>query len=140
MHVHSADLPRSGRKTRGTATLRSWRRQRLGEVSVRYRWAVLALVLLLVAVAFVGVRVGRDSQVATEEATRLAPQAQIGGTLNDGWDVSVPLDVSWTDFNGAFHESGRPDCLPPRGRGSTGPARVLNVRSCRCQDVVLTVA
>ncbi|GAA2145132.1 hypothetical protein GCM10009844_19470 [Nocardioides koreensis] len=75
---------------------------------VRYRWAVLGLVLLLVAVAFVGFRAGR-SRVATEEVRCLALQAQIGCTLNDGWDVSVPLDVSWTDSNGAFHESGRPD-------------------------------
>ena len=96
----------------------------LGQVLVRYRWAVLGLVLLLVAVAFVGFRVGRDSRVATEEVSCLALQAQIGCTLNDGWDVSVPLDVPWTDSNGAFHESGRPECLPPKGRGATGPVRV----------------
>ncbi len=31
-----------------------------------------------------------------------------------GWTYGVPLDgVQWTDANGAWHESGRPECLPP---------------------------
>jgi hypothetical protein len=74
---------------------------------------------VLVAVAFAGFRVGRDSKVATEEVSCLALEAQIGCTLNDGWDVSVPLDVSWTDSSDTFHESGQPDCLPPKDHGAT---------------------
>lgn len=97
----------------------------LGEVLVRHRWAVLGLVLALAACLFAGFRVGRGSQVATEEVSCLALRAQIGCTLHDGWDVSVPLDVPWTDSSGTFHESGRPDCLPPTGRGATGPVRVV---------------
>lgn len=30
------------------------------------------------------------------------------------WTYAVPLDgVSWTDWNGVWHDSGRPECLPP---------------------------
>ncbi|WP_170169763.1 hypothetical protein [Nocardioides aurantiacus] len=29
----------------------------------------------------------------------------------------MPLDVAWTQ-DGAFHEGGRPACLPPTGRGT----------------------
>ena len=31
----------------------------------------------------------------------------------DGWTYNIPLDVEWLDASGAWHESGRPDCLPP---------------------------
>ena len=77
----------------------------------RYHWALLGLLLALVAVAFAGFAVGRDSRVVTEEVGCLSAQGTIGCTLHDGWDVSVPLDVAWTDANGGFHEGGRPECL-----------------------------
>jgi hypothetical protein len=96
----------------------------LGDLLVRHRWAALGLVLVLAACVFAGFSVGRGSHVATEEVSCLALRAQIGCTLHDGWDVSVPLDVQWTDSNGTFHESGRPDCLPATGHGATGPVRV----------------
>ena len=95
-----------------------------GEVLLQHRWAALGLVLVLATCVIAGFTLGRSSQVATEEVTCLALRAQIGCTLHDGWDVSVPLDVPWTASNGTFHESGRPGCLPPTGRGATGPVRV----------------
>src|SRR6478609_10472226 len=58
----------------------------------RYHWALLGLLLALVAVAFAGFAVGRDSRVVTEEVGCLSAQGTIGCTLHDGWDVSVPLD------------------------------------------------
>jgi hypothetical protein len=79
---------------------------------------------VLVAVAFAGFAVGRNSRVVTEEVGCLSAQGTIGCTLHDGWDVSVPLHVAWTDANGGFHEGGRPDCLPPTGRGLEGPVRI----------------
>jgi hypothetical protein len=54
----------------------------------------------------------------------LSAEGVISCTLSDGWDVSVPLDVAWTDAAGSLHESGRPDCLPPSGRGLEGPVRI----------------
>ena len=34
---------------------------------------------------------------------------------DDRWVYGVPLDVSWTDARGNWHERGRPECLPPTG-------------------------
>jgi hypothetical protein len=34
------------------------------------------------------------------------------------WTYGVPLDVAWTS-DGTFNEGGRPECLPPTGRGLT---------------------
>jgi hypothetical protein len=39
-------------------------------------------------------------------------------------DFGVPLDVAWTDTHGSFHLDGRPDCLPPTGRGLEGPVGI----------------
>lgn len=71
-----------------------------------------------------GFATGRGSRVVTEEVSCLSMEGQIGCTLSDGWDVSVPLDVAWTDAHGTFHEEGRPRCLPPTGRGLEGPVRL----------------
>lgn len=90
----------------------------------RTRWAVPLAVLLLAVVAFLGYTAGSSSRVVTEEVDCLSAQEAIGCTLNDGWDVSVPLDLAWRDASGIFHESGRPDCLPPTGRGLEGPVRI----------------
>jgi len=90
----------------------------------RTRWAVPLAVLVLAVVVFVGYMAGRSERVVTEEVGCLSAQRVIGCTLSDGWDISVPLDVAWTDVSGMFHESGRPDCLPPTGRGLEGPVRI----------------
>jgi len=90
----------------------------------RPTWAIGILVLLLSVGAFAGYVAGRDPRVVTEEVGCLSASRVIGCTLRDGWDLSVPLDVAWTDASGAFHEGGRPDCLPPTGHGLEGPVRV----------------
>jgi len=65
--------------------------------------------------------------------------AQISITGNDGWVYSVPLDVSWTDASGTWHEGSRPDCLPPTGdlTGSiTFAATQVTVRGITWRPVV----
>lgn len=63
-------------------------------------------------------------KVRTDEVVCLSVRAQIGCTMSDGFDVAVPTDVAWTDVRGAWHENGRPRCLPPTGIGATGPVRI----------------
>ncbi len=87
------------------------------------RWAVPLAVLLLAVVAYLGYTAGSSERVVTEEVDCMSGQEVIGCTLSDGWDISVPLDVAWTDASG-FHESGRPDCLPPTGLGTEGPVQI----------------
>ena len=36
----------------------------------------------------------------------------------------VPRDVAWTDSSGSLHMDGRPECLPPTGRGTEGPVGI----------------
>ncbi|MBS2938027.1 hypothetical protein KDN32_09765 [Nocardioides sp. J2M5] len=36
----------------------------------------------------------------------------------------VPRDVAWIDSTGGFHMGGRPECLPPTGRGTEGPIAI----------------
>lgn len=83
----------------------------------------LALVLLAV-VAYGGYWLGHGARVTTEEVGCLSAEATISCTLGDDWNVSVPLDVAWVDATGAFRDGGRPDCLPPTGRGLEGPVRL----------------
>ena len=47
--------------------------------------------------------------------TGVAHSAEGAISIETGdWTYGVPLDgVQWTDANGAWHEGGRPDCLPP---------------------------
>ena len=45
------------------------------------------------------------------------------GLVADGHDYYVPSDVAWTDLQGGYHSSGRPDCLPPTGK-QEGPVTV----------------
>ena len=40
----------------------------------------------------------------------------------EGWTYNIPLDVRWQDSRGSFHDSGRPECLPPSGKAE-GPIR-----------------
>lgn len=91
---------------------------------VRHRWRVVGLVLILAACAFVGFRVGHGSRIATEQVSCLSAQGAISCTLGDGWVASVPLDVAWSDSGGTFHESARPKCLPPTGRGLEEPVQI----------------
>ena len=48
-----------------------------------------------------------------------ATASQVSLSTSD-WSYHVPLDVPWTDSEGAWHESGRPECLR-----ASGPIRTL---------------
>jgi hypothetical protein len=87
------------------------------------RTVAIAL-LVLAVVGILGYQAGSSSRIVTEEVGCLSAEGVIGCTLADGWDVSMTLDISWTDAQGSFHESGRPECLPPTGRGLEGPVRI----------------
>lgn len=39
-------------------------------------------------------------------------------------EFGVPRDVAWIDSGGSFHMGGRPECLPPSGRGAEGPVGI----------------
>lgn len=74
----------------------------------------------LAAVVLLGVDAARpDSYVVTAKALSAAGAISAEG---DGWTYSIPMDVAWQDARGEFHESGRPDCLPPSGK-EEGPVR-----------------
>ncbi len=90
-------------------------------------WArrrLLATGALVVVAAGLGFAVGRDARVVEEDVSCLSAPGTISCELEDGWTVSVPRDVAWTDRRGDFHEGGRPTCLPPTGIGLEGPVRV----------------
>src|SRR5690606_9442336 len=80
--------------------------------------------LLIALVGVIGFTMGRAGGTHVEEVECFAGEGAISCALDDGWDVSVPLDVAWTDEEGSFHGDGRPGCLPPSGRGLQGPVRV----------------
>ena len=89
------------------------------------RWQlVLAAVVVAVVTFYAGYATGKHDRVVTEDARCFSGPGQIGCTLHDGWDIAVPLDVPWTDAAGSRHEGGRPDCLPPHGRGTEPPAGI----------------
>lgn len=84
-------------------------------VQVRARWAVLAVALITVVAGSIGFALGDRAAAETEDATCHSGTSVITCTLGEGWDVSVPLDVTWSDARGTFHEGGRPSCLRSRG-------------------------
>ncbi len=86
---------------------------------------VAALGLILVS-CLGGIAWGqRHPVVHVDETTCLALESQIGCTLPDGRDIGVSTDVPWTDATGVFHEGGRPERLPPNGRGASEPVLLL---------------
>jgi hypothetical protein len=80
---------------------------------MRYRHLVIGG-LLAVATAGCDVGIGRAPvTIHTGEAGSAEGAISIEA---DGWTYSVPLDgVMWVDTLNSWHESGRPDCLPPTG-------------------------
>ena len=80
------------------------------------------LFVLLALAAYV---VGRNQPlVHTAEVECMSAPGAISCELPDGWTLGVPSDVGWTAASGAQHDSGRPACLPPTGRGLDGPVRL----------------
>lgn len=80
--------------------------------------AVVSLLLGLVAGYVVGE--GRSDMHEADVACLSAPGTISCGPLGSPGhaEYRLPLDVAWTK-NGTFHFDGRPDCLPPTGRGTT---------------------
>lgn len=81
----------------------------------------------------------RHPVVRVDETTCLALKSQIGCTLSDGWDISVSTDVPWVDAAGVFNESGRPECLPPVGRGASEPVLLDWIRTAAGARYVVKV-
>jgi hypothetical protein len=80
--------------------------------------------LLLGLVAGYAAGQGRSHMHEANVACLSAPGTISCGPLDSPGDAEygVPLDVAWTK-DGTFHADGRPDCLPPTGRG-TVPVQV----------------
>lgn len=101
--------------------------------------AVAALALIAMS-CLGGIAWGqRHPVVHVDETTCLALESQIGCTLPDGWDIGVAVDVSWTDAAGVFHEGGRPECLPPTGRGASEPVHLHWLRTATGDRYVVEV-
>lgn len=79
--------------------------------------AVVALLLGLVAGYVIGQ--GRSHMHEADVACLSASGTISCGPLDSpgAAKYGVPLDVAWTK-DGTFHADGRPDCLPPTGRGT----------------------
>ncbi|MDP3890682.1 hypothetical protein [Nocardioides sp.] len=62
---------------------------------------------------------GRSHLHETEVACLSAPGVMSCGPIDAPGraEYLVPKDVAWTQ-DGAYHSGGRPDCLPPTGRGA----------------------
>ena len=91
------------------------------------RWPMGGVVAAVVCVLLVlaGWAVGRQRpEVHTAEVRCLSAVGTISCELDDDWTISVPLDVGWSSPSGGDHLDGRPDCLPPTGRGLEGPVEV----------------
>lgn len=74
---------------------------------VRSTIAVIVIVLAGTAGFILG---SRNSGPVVHSGVASPAQGAISAT-SDGWTYDVPLDVPWTDVQGTFHETGRPDCL-----------------------------
>jgi hypothetical protein len=83
-------------------------------VQMRARWAALLVVVITVVAGLIGFAWGDRVSTTTEAVTCHAGTRMTTCTLGDGWDVSVPFDVGWTDARG-YHEGNRPACLRSRG-------------------------
>ena len=80
---------------------------------------VLGAVLTIAGVAAVD---AATPERWTTTGMALSAEGAIGMDV-DGDDYTVPKDVAWTDVRGAYHEDGRPECLPPSGK-LEGPIRI----------------
>jgi len=75
----------------------------------------LPLTLALAAMAFLVASCATMSARQPEILIGTAHSAEGAISIESGdWTYGVALDgVSWTDANGSWHDSGRPECLAP---------------------------
>lgn len=77
------------------------------------RWVIiLASGLLLAGLIGFLVGVNRSNVTIRSCGAHVAPM-QATAICSDGWAYAIPVDdVKWSDANGAWHDGGRPACLP----------------------------
>jgi hypothetical protein len=74
--------------------------------------AILASGCLLAGLIGYVVGVNRSS-VTIRSCGAYAAPTQATATCSDGWAYAIPVEsVKWRDASGAWHDAGRPDCLP----------------------------
>ena len=89
-----------------------------GDVVERIRKLVVsrpltALGLVIVLAVAIGFAVGKW-RFGPAIHTGMAYSAEGAISVEfDDWSYGIPMDIAWTDRQNAFHERGRPDCLPP---------------------------
>jgi hypothetical protein len=92
-------------------------------VPLRVFLAVILVAAALVAAFLVGTI---QHPVSIRSGTAHSAEGAISIEGADGWFYGVPLDgVEWIDSKNAWHDSGRPGCLPPTG--TTNPVRFGSV-------------
>ena len=72
----------------------------------------IALVLAVGIGGAVGYYVVQSRTTHEARGTAAAAENAISLETTD-WTYNVPLDVHWRGADGAWRESGRPECLPP---------------------------
>jgi len=90
----------------------------------RWSWritAVAAVALAILLAGYIGVRLGED-KASVRSLIGSGRSASGAISLKSGnWWYGVPLSVRWQSADGAWHEDGRPACLPPTGK--VGPVK-----------------
>lgn len=89
------------------------------------RLVIIGSVLLVLA-SVAGWAIGNQRSLPTVRSAMVYSSGNISTLPIDGWTYAIPLDVSWTDAAGSFHDHGRPDCLPP-ATGPIGPITFASV-------------
>lgn len=82
----------------------------------------VALLAALLLAGYVGGLIGQSrAGVRSVVGAGVSGQYSISIKAGDWW-YGVPLSVPWQSADGAWHEDGRPACLPPTGK--VGPVRL----------------
>lgn len=109
----SAALQDTEFKSRGRSEMTPFSRTALRGVGVLAVAVIAVIGGFLVGASRTGITIHNGADITIHTGMAHSAQDQISITGEDGWVYNVPLDVKWTDANGAWHENGRPDCLPP---------------------------